>query len=227
VSDSQLKRRIGFVAVLNLAIIAIIAGRPYFSNASRPILGITNPVLAMEVVRDVPEADAILGDAPSPDREVMRIKQFIDFAFIAGYAALFVLMSLLLRPQGPGLAIVAAALGVLAAIFDIAENLGILRVLDVDLSHTTQAMLNAILYPSLLKWTLASLALGLMGALAWRTGRVGLRIVGALDVLAALLGFCGLYQNRMLQWQGPAMAGGLVGLAILFFRPYYRNTRRT
>ena len=206
--------------------IAILSGRPSFSNASHPVRGISNPVLAMEVVRNVSEVDAVLSDAPSPDREVMRIKQYADFGFICCYAALYVLMSMLLVGEGRSLAISAAVLGVAAAVFDVIENLGILRIVDVDLSHTTQSMIDLVRYPSLIKWTLTSLALGLLGSLALRTHRTGLRVVGALDVLAALLGFCGLYENRFLVWLEAPMLGGLVGLAILFFRPRYRNDAR-
>ncbi len=224
-TDIRFERWAGIVAVLNLAMIALLSGRPSFSNASRPVRGISNPILAMEVVRDAAEVDAILGDAPSPDREVMRIKQYADFGFILAYASLFVLMSIVLIREGRALAIAAAVAGVAAAILDVIENLGILRIVDVDLSHTTQTMIDAIRYPSLVKWALASLALGLLGILALRTGRTGLRIVGALNVLAALLGGAGLYDNRFLQWLGLPMLGGFVGLAILYFRPSW-NTRR-
>jgi hypothetical protein len=226
VTNTGLQRQVGALAVLNLAMIALLLGRPSFSNASRPVRGISNPILAMEVVRNVAEVDAILGEAPSPDREVMRIKQYADFGFIGGYAALYVLMSMLLIREGRAIAISAATLGVACAICDVIENLGILRVIDVDLSHTTPAMIDAIRYPSLIKWTLASLALGLLGILALRTPRAGLRIVGALNVLAAVLGVAGLFDNRFLQWLGLPMLGGLVGLAILFFRPRWNARRR-
>ncbi len=211
--------------MLNLAMIAVISGRPSFSNASRAVRGISNPILAMEVVRNVGEVDAILSDAPSPDREVMRVKQYGDFGFIGAYSALYVLMAMLLAGQGRIAAISAAVLGVVAAICDVVENVGILRIVDVDLSHTTQAMIDAVRYPSLAKWALASIALGMLGVLAMRTRRTGLEIVGALDFLAALLGVVGLFENWFLQWMGVAMLGGLVGLAILYFRPHRWNAR--
>jgi hypothetical protein len=217
VTAPKLERLIGLVAVLNIAMIAILLARPHFSNASRPVRGIADPVLAMEVVRNVGEVDAILSDAPSPDRETMRIKQYADFGFIGAYAALFVLMGLLLRPRA--VAIAAGSFGVIAAVFDVVENLGILRLVNVDLSRTTQAMIDAIRYPSLIKWTLASLALGLLAILLLRAPRLGLRIVGAFDMLAALFGLLGLFDNRFLAWTGIPMLGGLVGLAVLYFRP--------
>jgi hypothetical protein len=224
---TKIERWVGIVAVLNLGAIAILSGPPYFSNASRPVRGISNPILAIEVARNVAEVDAILSEAPSPDREVMRIKQYADFGFICGYAALYVLMSMLLIGEGRAIAISAAVLGILAGVFDVIENLGILRVIDVDLAHTTQAMIDAIRYPSLVKWTLASLALGLLGILALRTGRIGLRVVGALDVLASLLGLYGLYFNVGLQWLSYFGPIGLVGLAVLYFRPYWRKPGRS
>jgi len=227
-TDPRLERWIGILALLNLAMLAILAGRPHFSNASHPVRGISNPILAMELVRNVAEVDEILSDAPSPDRETMRIKQYADFGFIGGYAALFVLMSMLLMGQGRAIAISAALLGIIAAFCDVIENLGILRIVDVDLTHTTQAMIDAIRYPSLVKWTLASFALGMLGILAMRTRQTGLEVVGALDFLAALLGVCGaFYDNWFLQPMGLLMLGGFVGLAILFFRPHHWNRRRT
>jgi len=224
----KLDRSIGWVAVLNLALIAILSGRPHFSNASRPVRGISNPILAMEVVRNVSEVDTILSDAPSPDREAMRIKQYADFGFITTYAALYVLMSMLLIREGRAIATAAGILGVLAAVFDVIENLGILRLVDTSLSSTTQGMIDAIRYPSLIKWTLTSLALGLLGILALRTRRIGLRIVGALDAIAALLGLYGvLYDNVGLQRLVYVGSIALITLAILYFRPRWPKARRS
>jgi hypothetical protein len=223
VTVPQLQRWAGLLAVLNFAMIAILMGRPYFSNASRPVRGISNPVLAMEVARNVTEVDAILSDAPSPDREAMRIKQYADFCFISGYAGLFVLMGILLIPQGRAMAISAAVLGVLSAIFDVIENLGILRIVNADLAHTTQPMIDAVRYPSLTKWTLASIGVGMLAIQLIRVRRAGPRIVGAFYLIAALLGLYGVYDNAVLQWSGIPTLAGLIGLAVLYFRPYRRK----
>jgi hypothetical protein len=134
-------------------------------------------------------------------------------------------MSLLLMPQGRAIAISAAALGVVAAIFDVVENLGILRVVNADLAHTTQSMIDQVRYPSLIKWTFASLALGLLAILFLRLKRAGPRIVGAHYLIAALLGLYGLYDNAVLQWTGIPTLAGFIGLAILYFRPYRRKAR--
>lgn len=219
----SIERWTGFAAVLNLAMLAILSGRPNFTNASRPVRGITNPILAMEVARDITEVDAILGDAPSPDREAMRIKQYADFGFIVAYSSLFVLMSMLLAPQGRALALTAAATGLIAAMLDVVENIGILRLVDTSLSRTTQAMIDAIRYPSLAKWNLVSLAMGTLAVLFWRTGRIGPRIVSALELSAAALGLYGVYDNAFLGWSGLPMLGGFLGLAVLYFRPSERG----
>ncbi len=223
---SKLEHWAGLLAVLNLAMIAILLGRPYFSNASHPVRGISNPGLAMEVVRNIAEVDAILSDAPSPDREVMRIKQYADFGFIGCYAALLVVMAMLLARENRMIAIAAGALGVIAALCDVIENVGILRIVDVDLLHTTQVMINAIRYPSLVKWALASLSLGLLAMLLLRSRSIGLRIVGALNLIAAMLGLYGIYDNVFLGWSGLPMLGGFLGLAILYFRPQRRDVQR-
>jgi hypothetical protein len=219
------KRWIGLVAVLTLASLAILLGRPHFSNASRPVRGITNPLVAMQGARNVSDVDTILSDAPSPDREVMRIKQYAGFGFIGGYAALFVLMGMMLVRHGRVLAIAAAALGLLAAVADLIASIDILRLLDVNLSHTTQPMIDAIRYPSLIKWTLLSIALGLWSVLLWRTG---LRVIGALSGLSALLGLYGvLYDQVGLQRLVYVGTIALVGLAILYFRPRLPQPRRS
>ena len=92
------------LAVLCAVLLILVQGRPYFTTSSFPQRGIADPQVAMQMARSVPEIDAILGEAPSPDRVVMRMKQYIDFAFIAAYTALFVVMSwaLIDGPGGPG-----------------------------------------------------------------------------------------------------------------------------
>ncbi len=214
---AKLERWTGLLAVLNIAMIAILWGRPSFSNASRPVRGITSPVLAMESARNVTEVDAILSDVPSPDREAMRVKEYAGFGLIACYAALLIVMSRMLRPSGAALA--AGISSALAAICGAIGNLSILRLLDVDLAHTTQALIDAVRYPSLIEWALLSLSLGLLAIPLLRAPRRGFRVVGAFFVLSALLGMLGLFRNNILAWTGPCTLAGLLGLAILCFRP--------
>ena len=75
------------LAMLTVAAFILLMGPPYFTNASKPPR-FGDPMLALQFARDVQDVDWILGDAPSPDREVMRVKQYVDFAFITCYTAL-------------------------------------------------------------------------------------------------------------------------------------------
>src|SRR5258708_25085519 len=92
-------RAVGWLALACVVMIVILNGNPKFTNASQPPRGIASPVVALEVARNVDEVDAILGEAPSPDREAMRIKQYIDFGFIASYAALYVALAVMFRTR--------------------------------------------------------------------------------------------------------------------------------
>src|SRR5512133_3668636 len=84
---NSLQRVTVALAMLTAAAFVLLLGRPSFTNASKPPR-FGDPMLALQFARDVQDVDWILGDAPSPDREVMRVKQYVDFAFIACYAAL-------------------------------------------------------------------------------------------------------------------------------------------
>ncbi len=149
--------------MLCLALLALLAGKPSFTNASRPQRGISDPSIALEVARSLDDVDFILGEAPSPDREVMRIKQYIDLGFIASLTGLFLALAWLLMNQGtwgrlagPSFAMVCAAA---TAVFDVIEKRAILRLLDVSLIQTTPAMINAIRSASAATWALAALTL--------------------------------------------------------------------
>jgi hypothetical protein len=207
------ERLAGWLAVACVALIAILSGNPEFSNASVPPRGIPSPVVALEVARNVNEVDSILGEAPSPDREAMRIKQYIDFAFIACYVSLYVALAVFFRSP---LAVLAAVSGVIAGMLDVVENVAILRIVDVRLSDTTQSMVDAIRYPSLAKWALAFLATGLFGYLFSKsTGWLSRSIVAA-SLAAAGLGVVGLFDNAFLVWAGIPMLAGLIGMAAKF-----------
>jgi hypothetical protein len=163
-SASPLKRLAWALAVLTLAMLVLLQGRPKFTNASRPPR-FGDPQLALQFVRSVEEVDWILGDAPSPDREVMRIKQYVDFGFIASYAALFLTCSVLVFRAGGWRQTVGIAAGICAiatGVFDVLENRAILHLLDIPLRSTTPAMINAIRSASSAKWTLAAITVVLL-----------------------------------------------------------------
>ena len=150
--------------MVTAAAFLLLLGRPSFTNASRPPR-FGDPMLALQFVRDVQDVDWILGDAPSPDREVMRVKQYIDFAFITSYAALCATLGAAAARKGGWrrtAGITAAVCGVSAGVFDILENRAILKLLDVPLRATTPAMIDAIREPSAAKWILAGVTVMLL-----------------------------------------------------------------
>ena len=206
-------RAVGLLALACVTILIVHSGRPGFSNASRPAREIPNSVVALQMARSADEVDDVLGDAPSPDREAMRIKQYIDFAFIAAYAGLYIALARMFRSR---IATIAAICGVAAAVFDIVENVAILRILDVPLRATTQAMVDSIRYPSLAKWTLAFAATALFGEAFWMSRLRPMQVIAALNFAAAAIGFYGLYDNAFLVWAGLPMLGGLAAMIAVF-----------
>jgi hypothetical protein len=152
------------LAMITVAAFILLLGQPYFTNASKPPR-FGDPVLALQFARDVQDIDWILGDAPSPDREVMRVKQYVDFGFITCYTALFLALSALAIRKGGWkqvTGIAAGICGVAAGVFDVLENRAILNILDVPLRATTSAMIQAIRGPSTAKWILAGVTVVLL-----------------------------------------------------------------
>lgn len=207
--------------MLCLALVVLLLGKPYFTNASRPPRGIADPAVAIQVVRSIGEVDLILSDAPSPDREAMRFKQRIDFVFIAAYSALFFTLGWLLMRAGgwgwlAGPAAMICAAG--AAVFDVMENRAILRVLDVPLYRTPPQMLAAIRSASAAKWELAGITLALLAGYFFHSPRWSVRLIGVLFLITAVMDFYGLRDNRFLVWQGLPAVAALAGIAVLLLR---------
>jgi hypothetical protein len=151
------KRLALLAAVLTLGCLAILAGPPFFSTASVPERWPSSPALEVESVTGTEDLRLTLGDAPSQDRETMRLKTEIDFAFIAAYVTLLVSMGLLLAREGGWkrvAGVTAAILALAAGVFDVLENLAILDILDVRVASTTETMMAAIRQPSRTKWLL-------------------------------------------------------------------------
>lgn len=214
-SRPERSRTVGWAALVCLVLIVMLRGAPEFSNASVPPRGIADPVVALQMARNAAEVDDILGEAPSPDREAMRIKQYLDFAFIASYAGLYLALAMMFRTP---LALTAMLLGISSAICEVFENLAILRILNIPLSQTTPLMIEAIRHASLAKWVLAFVATALFGALFWGQRRWGMRCIALLDFAAAAIGFYGIYENAFLVWAGLPLAGGLLLMIAIFVR---------
>lgn len=158
-------KRLAFVAGLaTLACGMLLMGPPSFSTASVP-QRFYDPQLEVQTVQDVEDLRLTLGDSPSQDRETMRIKLRIDYAFIAAYVGLLALLGVVQARKGGWVRIVgvvAAIAAVAAGVFDVLENLAIADVLDVKIAVTTGPMLEAIRQPSLIKWSLAALSVALV-----------------------------------------------------------------
>src|SRR5271154_5126863 len=93
------ERAAGLLALWCIAMLVLMFSRPNFTNASKPQHSIPDPVLALQMAHDIGDVDAVLGEAPSADREVMRTKQYEDFGFIAGSACLYPMLSWLLAQR--------------------------------------------------------------------------------------------------------------------------------
>jgi hypothetical protein len=162
---NSLHRFVILLAMLTVAAFILLMAQPSFTNASKPRFG--GPMLAIQFVRDVQDIDWILGEAPSTDREVMRVKQYVDFGFITCYAALCAALGTLAARKGGWrlvAGIAAGICGVAAGVFDVLENRAILNLLDVPLRATTPAMIEAIRGPSIAKWILAGVTVVLLAS---------------------------------------------------------------
>jgi hypothetical protein len=154
------KRLALIAAVATLGCFGLLAGPPYFSTASVPERWPFDPALEVQTVTDAEDLRLTLGEAPSQDRETMRVKVKIDFAFILAYVTLLVALGVLRARRGgwrrgTGVAIALCALAI--GVFDVLENLAILDILDVRIADTTTTLLDAIRDPARIKWSLAAI----------------------------------------------------------------------
>jgi hypothetical protein len=194
-----------------LVFLVVLAGSPSFTNASLPVRGISDPVVALQTARNADEVEAILGDAPSADREVMRIKQYVDFALIAGYLALALMIAAALaRTRHRRLALLIGCVALLAALADILENLDTLRVVNLTLGQLTPHLLGALRFTSVTKWILLAAATALLATVTVARRRWYLRTAGLLSVVGAVLTAIGLFYNSILVWGGSFMFLGLL-----------------
>ncbi len=222
-----LDRAAGICAVLCLAISALLLGKPSFSNASLPVRGITDPVLAIQAARGTIDVDYVLGESPSPDREVMRVKLRIGFAFISAYTALLLTLAiLLLRSGGVGRMLAPAAMvcALAAAGFSLASSFAVLRILDLPLEETTAPMLNAIRSAGFTSWALAALTLLLVSFYFFRLSKLLPRITGSLFALAGLMQLYGLRDGQFLVLASVPAALALLAIAVTLVFPRLHRT---
>ena len=198
-----------------LVFLVVLAGRPSFTNASLPVRGVADPVIALQTARNADEVEAILGDAPSADREVMRVKQYVDFALIAGYFALAVLIAAALKRSGRRwIALLLDFLAMVAASLDVGENLATLRIVNLTLSQLTPAMLASLRFTSVAKWIALTAAMALLAAVAVARRRWYPRAAGFVSLAGAAFTIAGLFYNALLAWGGFLMFLGLLLTAV-------------
>lgn len=223
--------RLALVFAAYCAVLIVLGfGNPHFTNASVPVNGISSPQIALETARTVSDIDSILGDAPGPDREVMRIKRRLDLAFFAGYAALYLVLAWGVakkasRKRGRGwirtAALLALVLAVAAGVFDFAENRSILRLVNTPLALTTAPLMEAVRFAAAGKWLTEALALAAIATVYLAARRRVIQITGVFGIVFAVSGLWGLSRPAMLIWAGPAMAAGpLINAVTLKFVAY-------
>lgn len=194
-----------------IVFLVVLAGKPSFTNASLPVRGVADPVVALQMARSADDVEAVLSDAPSPDREVMRVKQYVDFGLIAGYFGLALVIGLALRRSGRGrMAWLLVILAILAAFHDVRENLITLRVVNLDLSQINAAMLDQLRLISIGKWVFLAAASVLLAAVTARQRAWYLRTAAALGFAGAALTIAGLFYNAILVWGGLLMILGML-----------------
>lgn len=194
-----------------IVFLVVLAGRPSFSNASLAVRGVADPVVALQMARSADDVEAVLGDAPSPDREVMRVKQYVDFGLIAGYFGLALVIGAGLRRSGRGrMAWLLVIVAILAAFHDVRENLITLRVVNLGLGQITTAMLDQLRLISIGKWVFLAAASVILAAVTVQQRAWYLRTAAALGFIGAGLTVAGLFYNAILVWGGLLMILGLL-----------------
>jgi len=190
-----------------IVFLAVLAGRPSFTNASLPVRGVADPVVALQMARSADDVEAVLGDAPSPDREVMRVKQYVDFGLIAGYLGLGLVMGVAL---GGGRGWLLMGLTMAAALLDVRENLGTLRVVNLSLAQVNSGMLDALRFNSVIKWVVLAVAITVLASATVTRKQWYLRTAGGLGLVGAALTVAGLFYNSILVWGGLLMILGML-----------------
>ena len=194
-----------------MVFLVVLAGRPSFTNASLPVRGVADPVVALQMARSADDVEAVLGEAPSPDREVMRVKQYVDFGLIAGYLGLALVIGVALRRSGRGrIAWLLAIVAILAGFYDVRENLITLRVVNLDLSQINTGMLDQLRLISMGKWVFLAAASIDLAAVTVRQRAWYLRTAAALGFSGAAVTVAGLFYNSILVWGGLLMILGML-----------------
>ncbi|MDQ1637855.1 MAG: hypothetical protein QOF62_1194 [Pyrinomonadaceae bacterium] len=198
-------RIVGVLTALTGLAILLFVGANYVRDPNANVVlpaGLHMPGLALELVRTPAEVDQIinatatLNENSSPSLATQSLVSNIkmDYWFIAWYALVLGSLSIWLfkraySNKARNLVIAAGFLIPVAAIFDVLENIRMLRVLTEGLR--TQQAIDAIRFAGTMKWASLFVSIGL---LAWlfipRKDKAA--IIGYLLLSTALLGLIGL-----------------------------------
>ena len=177
-----------------------------------------NPVLALELVKDGKDINAIVGHQDGAVCKFLKRNTYKDFGYILIYAVFFVSLSLLLGRMNFSWAgwvgWLAAACAILGAVLDLIEDRAMLKAIAGEASDS---LANNIRYASLAKWSFLFIFSFLVGLLL--IARRDLFVIPAvLFLLAALLGMTGVILNLLrprFYWMFPAALVDL-GLGVIF-----------
>jgi hypothetical protein len=226
----KLVRTIGVLAVL-VIVVAIwmgIVSRQFGPQPAELPGKFQGRVLAMEFVGEVSDIGKVLAPDTSHNARVMRNVIMIDFLWIACYGLLFIAISSLLArrncPWARYLGILALVAGVAAAAFDLRENVEILKALSC--SPCDQSVVNRINDAALSKWTMSFVAMALLAIAFQDLNNRLAHWISVTFIVAALVGFIGLWRHQLLALLPIPLLVGLILLAITaFVRP--RNLRES
>lgn len=195
-------------------------------KASGLSAGYTSPVLALELAASGAEIDAINRSEGGKASEFIQKQLSKDFGYIVVYIVFFSCLALLLTELisdwSKYLSLGGVLCAVMAGVFDVIENLRMLKAASTPVGAATDSLANSIRYPSLAKWTLLFVFCLLVGLTLARL-RGWLLIPGLAFLIAALFGLSGVTLNLLrpkFYWMVPASVGflgfGMICIAITF-----------
>jgi hypothetical protein len=219
--DNRTHIRIALGLLVVLTILGAIMSRQIPPRIDLPF-ETTSTNLAAEFASSPEDINSVVGS----DRKYARplqLQQYLDFPFIACYVALFIVIGLGLRhydvPGARWLAWIAMACAVLAGLFDIGENIAILKTATTPATYKS-----AVRWFSVPKWSLVFLVMIIESTvfLFWPRlklwWRLAAAVVGGLFLFVGASGllFSALVSISDITWSAEWIPWALTAL-ILFF----------
>ena len=181
------------------------------------------------------EIEKIIGQRGDARRDAMQESIMAEFLFIAVYWLLFMAMSRILylsatsferSPVAFGdhspycalaLSIIVVLTGTAAALTDIVENKGILKILDMPSNDEAEKQAGKIRRAAVLKFTMVFITIAVL-ALTFLLRTDSISIIGYLYLAGALMGIVGLASplRQLIEWAFLPIMGGLLATAAIF-----------